>query len=157
MKGNRRFSSLFVSQFSRLGPSLRFRGAGSLKPRSKMEASRPFQKAFICLQTRRADLLIMPNDLLQHLLEICEHAERMEEWPFPAMTPVVTALEKISRCRQGQSVSTHSRRVPGLQSVGEYPSQADSGPSGAVSPCIHVWNGTRPLCSVGLVLPATCH
>ena len=43
----------------------------------------------------RADLLLMPDDLLDHLLAVCAHAEHSGEWPVAAMTAVVTALEKI--------------------------------------------------------------
>ena len=43
----------------------------------------------------RADLLTMPDDLLEHLLAVCAHAEHSGEWPAAAMTAVVTALEKI--------------------------------------------------------------
>ena len=37
----------------------------------------------------------MPDDLLQHLLAICEHAEHSGEWPAAAIAAVVMALEKI--------------------------------------------------------------
>ena len=43
----------------------------------------------------RADLLLMPDDLLAHMLDICEHAERTGAWPLSALVAIVTALEKI--------------------------------------------------------------
>ena len=43
----------------------------------------------------RADLLLMPDDLLAHILAVCEQAEHTGEWPMAAMTAVVSALEKL--------------------------------------------------------------
>ena len=42
----------------------------------------------------RLDLLLMPEDLLEYLLEVCSQAERTGEWPVAAMTAIVSALEK---------------------------------------------------------------
>ena len=43
----------------------------------------------------RLDLALMPDDLLQFLLDVCEQAERSGSWPMTAMTAIVTALEKL--------------------------------------------------------------
>ncbi|CAE7222465.1 unnamed protein product, partial [Symbiodinium necroappetens] len=43
----------------------------------------------------RADLLLLPVDLTQALLDLCHHAEATGDWPRQMLDGVVTALEKI--------------------------------------------------------------
>ena len=43
----------------------------------------------------RVDLLLLPLDLTQALLDLCHHAEATGEWPRQMLDGVVTALEKI--------------------------------------------------------------
>ena len=42
----------------------------------------------------RADMLAMPSDLLQLILQLCSHAEQTGHWPRQAVLGVVSALEK---------------------------------------------------------------
>ena len=42
----------------------------------------------------RADMLAMPSDLLQLILQLCSHAEQTGRWPRQAVLGVVSALEK---------------------------------------------------------------
>ena len=41
----------------------------------------------------RADMLAMPSDLLQLILQLCSHAEQTGRWPRQAVLGVVSALE----------------------------------------------------------------
>ena len=43
----------------------------------------------------RLDLVLLPDDLLAFLLDVCEEAERSGQWPMGAMTAIITALEKL--------------------------------------------------------------
>ncbi|CAE7699159.1 Pol [Symbiodinium sp. CCMP2592] len=43
----------------------------------------------------REDLLLLPWDLTQHVLELIEHAECTGEWPCQALDGVVSSIEKV--------------------------------------------------------------
>ena len=43
----------------------------------------------------RLDLVLLPDDLLDFLLAVCEEAEKSGQWPMGAMTAIITALEKL--------------------------------------------------------------